>query len=236
MATKNSIPLTQERLRELFHYDEATGIFTRLTSVSSNTMAGDIVGYVSKEGYRRIKCDGKMYRAHRLAWLYVHGRWPKDEIDHIDGNKSNNQLSNIRETTHSENMQNQRKARIDNVSSGLLGVTWHKNAKKWVALIKAGKNKYHLGCFDTQSDAHSAYLAAKAIYHPFSTITYPYEHPDTLKVPRPEGHDSWSIEIKTSYGGGGGVGAKVGNYVGGGGGGSYPDTGETTSSESNSPT
>ena len=53
--------------------------------------------------------------------------------------------------------------------------------------------------------------------------------PDTIKIPRPEGHDSWSIEIKTSYGGGGGVGAKVGNYVGGGGGGSYPDTGETTS-------
>ena len=76
-------------------------------------------------------------------------------------------------------------------------------------------------------DAHKQFEAVKAwLRNP----TYPYEHPDTLKVPRPEGHDSWSIEIKTAFGGGGGggVGAKVGNYVGGGGGGSYPDTGETT--------
>ena len=70
------------------------------------------------------------------------------------------------------------------------------------------------------NDLYGSYVAALAAAP---------QHPDTIKIPRPEGHDSWSIEIKTSYGGGGGVGAKVGNYVGGGGGGSYPDTGETTS-------
>jgi hypothetical protein len=92
------------------------------------------------------------------------------EIDHINGNGLDNRRSNLRVVTRSENMQNQRKARADNKSSGLLGVSWHKPGRNWTAQITIAGKRTHLGIFDTSSEAHAAYLSAKRNLHDFCVI------------------------------------------------------------------
>lgn len=156
--------LTQSRLKELLHYDPETGVFVwRIPRGSAKT--GDVAGCPHPEGYRKIMIDRKIYLAHRLAWLYVHGAWPKDEIDHRNGVRADNRFTNLREATRAENGQNL-KIRADN-TSGFIGVSWYKPARKWQAHINlAGRNK-NLGCFDTPEAAHAAYLAAKAEHHTF---------------------------------------------------------------------
>lgn len=101
--------LTQDRLKELMRYDEETGILTRRVSTSSNARAGDIAGSKDKDGYLVIRIDKKLYRAHRLAFLYVYGRFPEEFTDHINGIRDDNRISNLREVTRQENMQNQKK-------------------------------------------------------------------------------------------------------------------------------
>jgi hypothetical protein len=95
--------LTAERLRELMNYDQETGRFTRLISVSSNARAGDIAGSFNCNGYRQIKIDGISYKEHRLAVLWMTGSWPKDQIDHADLNRAHNSWKNIREATRPQN-------------------------------------------------------------------------------------------------------------------------------------
>lgn len=156
--------LTAERLRELLHYDPETGVFTRLVARQAYPV-GSVAGYQGTNGYIRVGLDGKSYRAHRLAWLYVYGRWPQDEVDHVDGVRSNNMFANLRECSRSENNQN-RTAYACN-AEGLLGVTWHRASKAWVAQIKVEGRTTHLGRFDTPKQAHAAYLAAKQQLHTF---------------------------------------------------------------------
>src|SRR4051812_40825019 len=103
--------VTQERLKQVLVYSPESGLFTRRGRVAGTTYRGRI----------NIFIDYRGYLAHRLAWLYVHGRWPIGDIDHIDGNASNNAISNLREVSRSVNMQNQRRARSDS-RTGLLGV------------------------------------------------------------------------------------------------------------------
>lgn len=102
MANNNCInksyQLTQDRLREILHYDPVTGAFTRLTRVAKRTNIGDVAGHVSSKGYVLIKIKGKSYSAHRLAWLYMTGVWPKTCVMHDDGNTQNNCFSNLRNT------------------------------------------------------------------------------------------------------------------------------------------
>jgi HNH endonuclease/AP2 domain len=100
--------LSQQRLKELLHYDPESGEFTRITQVSSNAFVGSQAGWRELSGYFRIMIDRKKYMSHRLAWLYVYGSFPKRLIDHIDGNPSNNKISNLRECTASENGRNQK--------------------------------------------------------------------------------------------------------------------------------
>jgi hypothetical protein len=171
MAEAILIPaLTAERLRELLNYDPDTGVFTRKTSAGGEC-AGKIAG--TRRRYRKtrieigIGIDYADYRAHRLAWLYVYGKWPVGHIDHKDGNPLNNAISNLREATGSLNGQNLRKARRDN-KSGLLGVS--PNRLRWSASIKADGRKHHLGTFDTAEEAHAAYVAAKRKLHEGCTI------------------------------------------------------------------
>lgn len=171
MAAKNSIPLTAERLRELFHYAPETGVFTRLLRTSNSVRIGDVAGCRNVYGYWQINCCGKIRPAHRLAWLYVHGVWPKEQVDHIDGDRANNRIDNLREATSAENKQNTRRPRSDNRSSGLLGVS--KEGIKWHAKIQVKNRTIHLGYFESANEAHAEYLRAKAIYHPFNTLNRP---------------------------------------------------------------
>jgi hypothetical protein len=157
--------LTQDRLRELLLYDAETGIFTRRIK-TGRVLVGDVAGSLHQKGYREIKVDYKHYFAHRLAWFYVHGVWPKDQIDHINGVKDDNRICNLREATNAENNQNQRKA-SRNSRSGLLGVCTSNNRKPR-AMIRFNGKRLYIGTFDTPELAHAAYLVAKEKLHPFA--------------------------------------------------------------------
>jgi hypothetical protein len=159
--------LTQERLRELLHYNPDTGIFTRLVRTSQNMRVGDIAGNLDCRGYLVFCICGIKYYAHRVAWLYMTGKWPVDEIDHINGIKNENRWENLREATPTINVQNQRKAQKGN-KSGFLGVSPHR--KRFVAWIKSNDGQRYLGIFDTPELAHQAYLEAKRKLHPGCTI------------------------------------------------------------------
>lgn len=159
--------ITRERLMELLDYDPETGIFVWRVARNSRTRAGSIAGAVATHstGYqcRRIGIDGRSYLAHRLAWLYLHGRWPVDQIDHIDNDSLNNRIANLREARHAENMRN-RGAQANNVS-GLKGVSWDKKSRKWYAAIKCNGRMQSIGRFERIEDAASAYEATARRIH-----------------------------------------------------------------------
>lgn len=154
--------LTQERLKELLDYDPETGVFIRLAS-RGNASKGAIAGSPDSKGYLRIFIEGKRYKAHRLAWLYVYGVWPAHQIDHINRTKSDNRIANLRETTNMQNCWNQGVRK--NNKTRLLGVHLHKKTGKYRALIGVDNNTKHLGLYVTPEEAHAAYLAAKNEMH-----------------------------------------------------------------------
>ena len=158
--------ITQERLKELLHYDPETGVFTYLVSRRGSVKVGNRAGYKSN-GYLRIKIDGKAYLIHRLAWLYVYGDLPPMDIDHINGSRDDNRLINLRCATRSENIQNLRKHRSDNLLNKL-GVS--ASGRMFKATIMLNGVKHYLGLYPTIEDAHNVYLAFKRLMHPYGTI------------------------------------------------------------------
>jgi hypothetical protein len=163
-----AVTLTQERLKELLHYDVETGIFTWAVK-RCNVQKGDVAGTPRNASYVQIRVDGSAYLAHRLAWLYVHGVWPKNEIDHINGIRSDNKIKNIREATRVQNGQNERKARRG-ARSGYLGAAWSERSKKWIARISVDGKQIYLGRFQDPGSAHAAYVSAKRKFHSYGTI------------------------------------------------------------------
>lgn len=161
--------ITQEELKSQLHYCPDTGIFTRLVANSRRVKVGDIAGCLNDRGYIAIKVDSKLYKAHRLAWLYITGNWPENYIDHINGVKNDNRIGNLRDVTSSENNQNQRKSCANN-KSGLLGVSWYKAMNKWNAQIELDGKRTHLGYFTDKHEAHNAYLTKKREIHSTCTI------------------------------------------------------------------
>ena len=159
--------ITAERLRELVHYCPETGEFTHLQS-KGRKKAGMRAGCNVPSGYVTIMVDGFRTMAHRFAWLYVTGKWPVAEIDHIDGNKRNNAFSNLRDVSRSINTQNQKKAKRTS-KTGYLGVRYHADDKFVAAITVNGKTKY-LGVFKNPHEAHQAYLNAKRAIHDGCTI------------------------------------------------------------------
>jgi hypothetical protein len=163
--------LTAARLREVLSYDPDTGIFTWRVS-RGTAKAGSVAGSPDKDGYVILGLYGRLYKAHRLALFHAYGSMPDTHIDHRNGVPGDNRLSNLRPATRSGNCQNQRCAHSNNVS-GLLGVS--QDGNRWRAQIQVdGVNRY-LGLFNTPELAHAAYLAAKALYHPFQTLVTPAE-------------------------------------------------------------
>lgn len=158
--------LTQAYLKENLHYDPNTGKFIWLKNRRGGARAGDVAGTTNFRGYRVININGHLYRAHRLAWFYVYGKWPEDQLDHIDGNKVNNCLINLRECTNAENHQNM--PSIKGGTSKYTGVSWYKKGKKWRANICLNNKQKNLGFFDNEEDAYAAYCKAKAEIHTFN--------------------------------------------------------------------
>jgi hypothetical protein len=154
--------LTAERLREMLVYNSDTGVFIRRKGIPGFS-AGRIAGCLRKDGYREICVDHHTYLSHRLAWLYMTGMWPVDEIDHINGAVDDNRFINLREAAHRENGCNQRKPK--NNTSGFKGVHWHKQRQKYQASINVGYRRIYLGLFDDPADGHAAYVEAAKLYH-----------------------------------------------------------------------
>ena len=153
---------------ELLTYDPETGEF-RWRVARNRQIPNSIAGNLRRDGYRRIRIDRKTYGAHRLAWLYTHGKWPTDQIDHINMIKNDNRLCNLREATNAQNMHNTRK--ICTNTSGVKGVTWNKLNKKWYSQIKINRKQIHIGQFDELSDAAAAYeRAAKTHFGEFARV------------------------------------------------------------------
>ena len=123
---------------------------------------------MNSNGYAVIKVDSVTYKAHRLAWLCVHGEWPAGQIDHINGSRTDNRIANLRDVPHLINAQNRRRANRNN-STGLLGVS-HGKAGGYVATICVGSKTEYLGVFSSAEEAHQMYLLAKRQKHLGATI------------------------------------------------------------------
>lgn len=160
---------TAERVRELFSYCPATGEFIRLIS-TKGSRAGQKAGTLKSNGYLHFSVDGKKHGAHRIAWLHVYGYMPVGDVDHIDGDRQNNAINNLRDVDRSTNLENQRTAKSSNKSTGLLGAYFHKQIGRYTSRITThGKDK-HLGCFATAEEAHAAYIHAKRELHAGNTL------------------------------------------------------------------
>lgn len=148
--------VTQKRLRELFDYNEETGLFTRISPVRKANV-GDVAGAKAKNGYITISVDCKRYYAHRLAFIYMTGECPKT-VDHIDRNRQNNKWSNLRAS--SSKLQEANKEKCQGKTSKYKGVHFNRNLGKYIARIKVDGKGIHLGCFHDEDDAARAYNAA----------------------------------------------------------------------------
>tara|TARA_R110002126_G_scaffold287550_1_gene440438 strand:+ start:393 stop:920 length:528 start_codon:yes stop_codon:yes gene_type:complete len=165
--------LTQARLKETIHYNPESGVFTWLTRPGdthgdksfNGRNAGKTAGSLNKStGYWIITVDSENYLAHRSAWMYIHGEWPEDQLDHINHERLDNRLINLREVTHLVNHMN--KSEYKNNTSGVTGVSWNKRDEKWQAHIKTeGKHK-NVGTFKVFEDAVLARQAAE-VHHGF---------------------------------------------------------------------
>lgn len=150
--------LTAERLRLLLHYDPETGVFTWLVARRGTARVGAIAGSRPGNGYWMIRVNGQLYKAHRLAWLYMYGGWPTHQIDHEDTDKGNNRWKNLRPATNGQNQANTKKRTTN--TSGFKGVYWHATEKRWRAYITVNRKFKHLGYFDVRELAHAAYCRA----------------------------------------------------------------------------
>lgn len=159
--------LTQARLKEFFHYNLDNGLFTRIKTAGCSAK-GWVVGTHHADGYLSIEIDKKGYLLHRLAWMYVYGEFPKNEIEHIDGNRNNNKWNNLRHASNLENTQNMKVYSTN--KSGYTGVIFRKTESKWLAKIDFNKKRYYLGRFETAELASEAYKEAKKRLHTFNPI------------------------------------------------------------------
>lgn len=151
-----------DKLKAHVSYCPETGDFVRKLPTG---LRGRVTGHQQSCGYIQIVIDRKYYYAHRLAWLFVTGSWPKSQIDHIDGDRKNNRFSNLREASNSENQQNT-KLRSDN-TSGFPGVSWSKKANQWKAKITIEGRQKHISYRDTPEQAYADYLREKQRLHVF---------------------------------------------------------------------
>lgn len=151
---KHSV-LTAGRLREILSYDPMTGAFTWLC-VKGRGKVGARADRLHKTGYRIVKIDNTAYYAHRLAWLYATGNWPKEMLDHASMDKADNRITNLREATRAQN--NANRAASTGSASGIKGV--YPAGKRWTAMIRANGTLRYLGTFTTSEEAQTAYAEA----------------------------------------------------------------------------
>lgn len=160
--------LSQEELKSLVHYEPKTGVFTRLTCRRGDKV-GKQAGFISSySGYVMVSLNNKIYRAHRLAWLYIYGRWPTEFIDHINRVRHDNRIENLRECNKSQNMCNMDTPKHN--TTGVKGVYWYKAYKKWVVNVKHNKKMHFIGYFsDFNAAKNAAWEARRKIHGEFAS-------------------------------------------------------------------
>jgi hypothetical protein len=159
--------ITQKILKDLVYYDPSIGEFRwknrdmrwfdseSTMKMWNNRFANTVTGTIRKDGYVKIVINYNQYLAHRLAWLYVYGKWPENQIDHVNGVRNDNRIKNLRECTKQQNCFNSRIP--NNNTSGYKGVSFNKRCKKYECYIKHNQVRIHLGRFDNPEDAHTVY-------------------------------------------------------------------------------
>lgn len=147
-----------EELKEYFKYEPNTGKLFWSKRPSNRVVIGSEVGNYNDQGYKVCRFKGKALRVHRIVWAVAKGEHPAEFIDHINGDKGDNRLSNLRVVSNAENLQNMKNSK---------GYTYHRKLNKWMAQIVVNKERKYLGVFNTEHEAHEAYLKAKEELHPF---------------------------------------------------------------------
>lgn len=158
--------LSAERLREVVSYCPDSGCMIWRVPLSRNSKVGHEVGSIGAKGYRMVGIDHRYYLVHRLAWLYHFGCWPSEFIDHINGDKSDNRIANLRAATNSQNLRNMPLTKRN--KSGVKGVCWHAKRRRWVAEIRVDTKLKHIGYFSDLNEAARAYEnVAREVAGPF---------------------------------------------------------------------
>jgi len=151
--------VTQERARELLEYIPENGLLVWRKTNSNAAKKGAIAGYLSKkDGRVSVRIDNKLYKAHRVIFLIVKGEWP-EEVDHINGDPSDNRWDNLRSVTHRENMKNRKVC--SNSTTGIMGVVWNRHNSKWRVRVKALDVHREIGSFSDFFDACCARISAQ---------------------------------------------------------------------------
>jgi len=156
-------------IEDCLTYHPDTGLFKWINPKGSGVFKQDWFAGTIDQGYAHIRVSGKKHKAHRLAWYLMTGDWPKHQIDHIDGNRSNNKFSNLRDVTPSVNMQNLKQPNKLN-TTGYMGVHFDNARQKYIARLTLNRYKHFLGRFDTAEEAYKIYLEAKRKMHEGNTL------------------------------------------------------------------
>jgi hypothetical protein len=155
--------ISPENVRELFDYDVCTGFLNWKVKPAKCIVVGDRAGIFKKRhGYRHLRYKYKDFLEHRVIWLWCNGSWPEHQIDHINGNRTDNRISNLRQATNAQNGWN---AISKKKNGGLKGAYFKKQTNRWQSTIRHNGSVHYLGCFLTEEEAHAAYAQAATRLH-----------------------------------------------------------------------
>ena len=158
---------SDELIKNVLSYSPETGVLTWLRPASNRVKPGAVAGSETSYGYLSVRVNRKAYQAHRVAWYLAHGAWPTGDVDHINGDRKDNRLENLRDVPRAINAQNLRCAKRTS-TTGVLGVVCVN--ERWIARITVGRKEKYLGSFDTSDQASAAYLSAKRSMHEGCTL------------------------------------------------------------------
>ena len=154
------VEIAQELLKEHFEYRDGHLWWIK---PRQRVKVGQQFGTYHRDGYRHGMLKGKVYKEHRLIWLYHCGAWPKEYVDHINGVRDDNRIENLREATVQQNQFNRKS--LVGATSQYKGVCWYKQSKKWLVKYRYKGKRYHVGYYETETEAAEAYRKATEHLH-----------------------------------------------------------------------